>query len=209
MSGNCYVIQILDIHLYFPTFISISCWNPARNKTTRYTLNVNDLLKQWALAILVLMLAACEGNPCENGTSDLIQDFKSCEKYSIIKSQLESKITKWDIVEDNSTKKNDPRPAYHILRIKIDEYRHLGMPGNLTIAFFNDELFETTFYPNNIDEYLKKLKNVEIDLGKNKQVTVSKRTSVKMGKDYQGKDYIEWKDKRINKVIQHWIDTYS
>src|SRR6185295_16744721 len=84
----------------------------------------------------------------------------------------------------------------------IVTYTHLGVPGQLTLEFFNDRLYEASFVPSEVAEYAEKLHKVDNRLkkdrnGRAEQVTGNLRVAsnvdfatTEVGKNLQTKPYV-------------------
>ena len=94
--------------------------------------------------------------------------------------------------------------------ITIKNYLHLGFSGEMNVGFFNDRLISATFYPSDSEKYVQAIaKATGIKFDSTQEATLPSHTSVRLGTDYKGREYVDWSDLRLDKEVQLWIERYS
>ncbi|HSW14771.1 MAG TPA: hypothetical protein VLI06_18145, partial [Solimonas sp.] len=88
----------------------------------------------------------------ESTRLDFMGQFRSYASVDDVFNQLE-KGGFAPALTSNHRKVPEEFPPYHLDRIDVREYKHLGAPGQLTMQFFNDRLFEAEFEPEDADAY--------------------------------------------------------
>src|SRR5438552_6146408 len=90
--------------------------------------------------------------------------------------------------------------------ITIKNYLHLGFSGEMNVGFFNDRLISATFYPSDSEKYVQAIaKATGIKFDSTQEATLPSHTSVRLGTDYKGREYVDWSDLRLDKEVQLWI----
>ena len=94
--------------------------------------------------------------------------------------------------------------------ITIEKYLDLGFSGEVDVAFFNNRLISTRFYPSKAEKYIEALANVAgIRFDSAQQAKLPPHTIVRFGIDHKQRKYIEWSDLRLDKEVELWIQRYS
>lgn len=95
-------------------------------------------------------------------------------------------------------------------------YRHLGIEGQLTLEFFNDRLYEATFVPGELENYIEKLhasdKRLKRDRnGRAERVVGHLRIAsnvdfadTDVGRSLATKPYVIWQDLRLVQQLDDW-----
>lgn len=121
----------------------------------------------------------------------------------------------------NHRKVPEEFPPYHLDRINVDEYRHLGQMGSLTMQFFNDRLFEVEFQPDDADSYigafrgkypqLKRTKTGRAEwAGGNLRMASSLELAVSdVGRTLRTRAFVLWQDRRIVTQRDGWDARYA
>jgi hypothetical protein len=97
---------------------------------------------------------------------------------------------------------------------RFDEFRfavpaeHLGQKGRLELAFFNDRLFSTAFTPENFSSYAEALRQSGV-VFKDGYASLPPATQVWQGALNGTPVAIGWKDERIERQSQAWVDRCS
>lgn len=98
----------------------------------------------------------------------------------------------------------------------VAAYLHLGVPGQLTLEFFNDRLYEATFVPSEIDTYSDKLHAADKRLkqdrnGRAERIVGNLRVAsnvafanTDVGRSLQTKPYVIWQDLRLTQQLDEW-----
>lgn len=142
--------------------------------------------------------------------SALISDFTSFQSVEDITNRLQREGKQWAVKSDSKTPDNGFRPEFNEYTISISEFADQGIVGILDLGFNNNRLYQTSFYPTNVSDYLKKLQEkYNVDLRAVKKSNIDKNTVIELLKDYQGRDYIKWSDEKIQNELMEWIKRFS
>jgi hypothetical protein len=87
-------------------------------------------------------------------------------------------------------KKTAPKGVY---RLSLDGFVHSGIEGELQLAFHDDRLTETLFYPVDAEAYLDALTREGLDIRYKRELRLSPKTLVWTEADPAGKRYVGWK----------------
>ena len=116
-------------------------------------------------------------------------------------------------VRPAASSKYPPRDRYTLL---VAPYRHLGTEGQLTLEFFNDRLYEATFVPMEVDEYVDRLHAADKRLkqdrnGRAERVVGNLRVAsnvgfadTDVGRSLRTKPYVIWQDLRLVQQLDDW-----
>lgn len=127
-----------------------------------------------------------------------------------VKKLINTEPKQWRVVEDEKTKQTDKRPPYHRLILAVNNYEDLGERGEARFSFFNDRLSAVWFYPTDINIYKAKLQREKgIRFDQKDEAYSSKRTKIRIGKDYTGRLYVAFEDSTLEKELMEWISRYS
>ena len=138
----------------------------------------------------------------------LIDGFESYTTIAYLQARRLSSL-KWTVLEKSNLPKGDPRPPFGIFRICVSEFVHLQEHGQLELTFFNDRLQSTSFYPEDLDAYLTALEKAGISINEGQELTLPPYTEVWCSRDYLGRPYVAWIDKRLLKQEERWISRYA
>ncbi|MCA1791647.1 MAG: hypothetical protein LC667_17885 [Thioalkalivibrio sp.] len=114
-----------------------------------------------------------------------------------------------DIEDSNGLPPGDPRPPFHIRRVSLLDYDHLGTRGELVLEFFNDRLMSTRFYPVDLAGYLRRLQAEVPSLTSDTAAELPPYTKVRIGVDYWDRGFVVWEDRRLVDELSLWIKLYS
>ncbi len=161
---------------------------------------------RWMTLLLVLATANACGNRTKPESTELFPGFWSRSAEDAVRQELAE--YRLEVVEDTRTS-DSKRPPYHLRRILISGYTHIGRRGELELSFFNGLLMAVTFYPLEPEEYFAQLRT-SLDLpadGSSKRV--SRHTMVRRGRDYKNRPYVMWEDEKLAQEHRDWIIKYS
>lgn len=145
---------------------------------------------------------------------------KGIESYQSI-VQAKDQFSAWRVIERSSLHPQDKRPPFTIYKVRIENYSHLGVQGDLHIKFFNNRLAETRFFPQNFSKYvdhLKRMPNLEFKVNSTDQdisegfldpftrIWIYKKPHLE---EFGEKKYIGWEDTRLGREESLWIKRYS
>lgn len=145
----------------------------------------------------------------------MIDQLKSYDSVATVRAALDAKKVKYTVtpVRPAPSHKYPPRDTDTIVAA---DYPHLGVPGQLTLEFFNDRLFEATFVPEKLDEYVERLHAAEPRLkrerdGRTETLSGNLRlatnvdfASTDTGYSLQTKPYVIWQELRIKAQLDDW-----
>ncbi len=127
-----------------------------------------------------------------------------------LENHLRKNSLAWELKRGPRPGLEDKRPPFIIDTVTIKNYSHLGFSGEMIVEFFNNRLVGTKFWPQEVDEYVKRLASTEkLNIVSNREVMLSKYTRVWVAVDHLGKKYVGWEDVRLNKEMKTWIKRYS
>jgi hypothetical protein len=141
--------------------------------------------------------------------------FRSYSSVETVTAQLGKDGATWTTIS-NHRPHSDRYPPRKRDTIKVEEYRHLGQTGKLTLEFFNDRLFEMYFEPASPGAYSRVLYPSESRLKKNRlgktEVTdghLRMATNVdladsKVGVSLRTKPFAIWQDLRLVRQNLQW-----
>jgi hypothetical protein len=145
----------------------------------------------------------------ESERTKLIAGIESYQDISEFKSFLKRNSYQWEFNEDSRPSPKG-RPPFNMSTVTIKNFTHDNFSGELTVGFFNNRLISTTFYPSNIEPYIKALENAEgLKFDSGEEVKLPPHTRVRFATDHKGRKYVEWSDVRLDKEIELWIKRYS
>ena len=145
----------------------------------------------------------------------MIDQLKSYDSVADVSAKLDAAKVKYSVtpVRPAASTKYPPRNTDTLV---ADAYPHLGVRGELTLEFFNDRLFEATFVPSALDDYVdrlhaadKRLKRerdgrTEVILGNLRLATNVDFASTDTGQNLQTKPYVIWQELRIKQQLDDW-----
>jgi hypothetical protein len=144
-----------------------------------------------------------------------LDGLKSYDTLGAAKAVLDSTKTVYSVVavHPKASSKYPPRDRD---TLQSAAYQHLGVEGNLTLEFFNDRLYEATFAPATLEEYVEKLHKADPRLkrdrnGRAEQVVGNLRMAsnvdfamTDVGKNLRTKPYVIWQDLRLTAQLDEW-----
>ena len=145
----------------------------------------------------------------------MITPLKSYDSVARVREGLDAQKRKYTVtpVRPASSTKYPPRDTDTIV---VAAYPHYGVPGQLTLEFFNDRLFEATFVPSDLRDYvgalhqndprLKREKDgrTEVEVGTLRLATNVDFASTDTGRNLQTKPYVIWQELRLKNALDEW-----
>ncbi|MGH8481352.1 MAG: hypothetical protein ACRES8_02690, partial [Nevskiaceae bacterium] len=145
----------------------------------------------------------------------MIDTLKSYDAVADVRAKLDAAKVKYTVmpVRPAASSKYPPRDTDTIV---ASGYAHLRVPGELTLEFFNDRLFEATFVPSELDDYVdrlhaadKRLKRerdgrTEAVIGHLRLATNVDFASTDTGRSLQTRPYVIWQDLRLKNQLDDW-----
>jgi len=144
-----------------------------------------------------------------------LEQLRSYDSVGSIRERLDKDKMKYTVapVRPAPSSKYPPRDSDTIV---VGTFSHLGEPGQVTLEFFNDRLFEATFVPSDAEDYFDKLKVREKRLkhdrtGRSETVTGNLRiasnvgfATTDVGRSLQTKPFVVWQDLRLKAQLDEW-----
>lgn len=143
----------------------------------------------------------------EADRTPLIDGFESYATAAEVRHKLEQSRAVPAVVEDSRLPAGDTRPRFDVLVLEVRGFSHLGHVGDLKLAFLNDRLAATQFFPRKPDSYLKALQAHGESVSE--AASVRGNTSLVTYTAYDGRQYVRWSDVRIDEEQKRWIMKYS
>lgn len=164
-------------------------------------------MKLPSLVTILFLLACC--NAHEANSVNLAFDFKSRTSILDVQGQVINLGAVWGEVEVNSLDKQDKRPPYELLKVKIDRYRN-DLNGDFFLYFYNKKLMSVRFYPNDWSAFKKHLENELNEKPINSEFEKKRdNLHIHVSKDAYNKIYIEWEDIGLKEDMSEWLAKYS
>lgn len=125
------------------------------------------------------------------------------------------------VIASNHRKVPEELPPYHLDRIDVKKYRHLGQPGKLTMQFFNDRLFEVEFEPEDAGAYHaafrrqypglrpNKIGRAELLSGYLRMASSLDLAVSDVGKTLHTRPFALWQDRRLVVQRDGWDARYA
>jgi len=144
----------------------------------------------------------------------MIDKLQSYDSVAGASAKLDAAKARYTVapVRPAATSKYPPRDTDTI----AGDYVHLGVKGQLTLEFFNDRLFEATFVPSDLDDYVDRLHaadrrlkrerdgRTEVVVGHLRLATNVDFASTDTGRSLQTKPYVIWQDLRLKAQLDDW-----
>ena len=144
----------------------------------------------------------------------MIDQLKSYDSVADASAKLDAAKARYTVtpVRPAASSKYPPRDTDTI----TGDYVHLGVKGQLTLEFFNDRLFEATFEPSDLDDYVdrlhaadKRLKRerdgrTEVVVGHLRLATNVDFASTDTGRSLQTRPFVVWQDLRRKNQLDDW-----
>jgi hypothetical protein len=129
---------------------------------------------------------------------ELAFNLQSSMSTKEVTSIIEQKGGDWSIFEDMNI--SDDRPRYQLISIKTRIFKYKNFNGVTILEFFNDKLLSVTFYPSRQKRFVSLQQN---SFKKNINVNIV------FDKNIENKLYIKWIDKKLEQILQNWLNRYS
>lgn len=139
-----------------------------------------------------------------------MDDFTSFRTEAEIYEYLNLHKVEWKIVYDSTSSYDKLRPEFSEKRIRVANYRTLDTLGTLELDFNNNRLYQTTFFPSELNRYRVNFKEIfNRDFELEKEVPYDRSTIIKAIIKDQNGPRIRWYDSRIQEEISSWVDRFS
>src|SRR5689334_14479911 len=145
----------------------------------------------------------------------MLDPFKSYDSVTSVREKLDAKKVKY-VLTPVCPAESSKYPPRRTDTIVATDYVHLGIPGQLTMEFFNDRLYQATFVPSDAEEYTPKLHAAdtrlkrdrtgrsEIQAGNLRVASNVDFATTDTGKNLQTKPFVVWQDTRLTAALDDW-----
>lgn len=144
----------------------------------------------------------------------LTQGFRSYASIAQVETRLRAAgHTDW-LHDTRHAKASSDYPPYDFDSLEVAGYRHLDVPGVLTLQFFNDRLFQVEFVPTDPEAYVRRMGVLKLRSSRNaraERVSGNLRiaSSVglavsKVGQHLRSEPYVIWQDLRLIRQRDEW-----
>jgi hypothetical protein len=144
----------------------------------------------------------------------MIDQLKSYDSVATARAKLDAAKAKYTVTPTRPapSTKYPPRDTDSI----VGDYVHLGVKGELTLEFFNDRLWEATFVPSDLRDYVGRLHaadtrvkrerdgRTEVVLGHLRLATNVDFASTDTGRNLGTKPFVVWQDLRLKELLDEW-----
>ena len=146
-----------------------------------------------------------------NETSPLIGNFRSYTSVEEVKNKLNNDGYHFTEKEERANTLPGERPPFHIVILKVNNYKNLDSEGILELYFLNDRLSQAVFYPEDSDKYWNQLTQE-----KSSKITIPPYTTIErypeaisppLKSDIPKR--IRFFDERLREEQSIWIMRYS
>jgi len=145
----------------------------------------------------------------------MIGTLKSYDSVGKVREALDAQKLKYSVtpVRPAASTKYPPRDTDTIV---VGAFPHFGINGQLTLEFFNDRLFEATFVPSDLKDYVERLHagdprlkrerdgRTEVMVGPLRLATNVDFASTDTGRNLKTKPYVIWQDMRLKDALDDW-----
>jgi hypothetical protein len=151
------------------------------------------------------------------GATPLIDQLQSYSSPSEVQQALRVDSNAWHIVERTIIPKSGGPAKYKSEMVRLEDFTHLDIHGELILDFFNDRLMGAVFYPSDASLYRRKLEETrgikfhivpdrfQGDLPPREETSIPPRTRIWIGKDYKGKTCFGWEDRKLAREHDRWL----
>lgn len=170
----------------------------------------------------VILLSGCGKKIDEKKCTLLHFGYKSYVSANIVKKTLKN----YKVKKTPFLKKNDKRPNFIILTIVTKELNDNGFRGITEFEFYNNQLAEIRFYPEDEKKYCqyfsskektkfklrgknKSKNNQYVFNEKNGNTIVRNNLKIEAIQDNQNRYFISWSDISLQEELDRWISLYS
>jgi len=156
----------------------------------------------------------------ESSRLDFMGEFRSYDSVDESFAKLQ-KAGYEPAITSNHRKVPEEFPPYHLDRIDVKKYQHLGQPGKLAMQFFNDRLFEVEFEPEDAGRYHdafrrkypglrpNKIGRAELLSGYLRMASSLDLAVSDVGKTLRTRPFALWQDRRLVVQRDGWDARYA
>jgi hypothetical protein len=145
----------------------------------------------------------------------MLADLQSYDTVESVRAKLDAAKVQYTVtpVRPAPSSKYPPRNTDTIV---ATGYRHLGIPGQLTLEFFNDRLYEAAFVPAELEDYIEKLHaadkrlkrertgRAEVIVGNLRIASNVDFAATDVGYSLGTKPFVIWQDQRLLAQLNDW-----
>lgn len=144
-----------------------------------------------------------------------LDGIRSYDSVESLRARLDGAKLQYTVtpVRPAASSKYPPRDRDTIV---VAVYKHLGVEGQLTLEFFNDRLYEATFVPSELEDYIEKLHKADPRLKRDRNGRADRTVGnlrvasnvdfadTDVGRSLQTKPYVIWQDLRLVAQLDEW-----
>lgn len=146
---------------------------------------------------------------------NLLDAYRSYDTLERARAQLDKAQVQYTVARVCPAR-HSKYPPRDTASVVAPEYKHLGVKGQLTMEFFNDRLYEATFVPKDVYEYVDKLHAADKRLRRDKtgrsEVVVGHLriasnvdfAATDTGWNLATKPFVIWQDTRLVNQLDDW-----
>ena len=149
----------------------------------------------------------------------LVDRFRSYEDVQSVTSALTAAGFENWITTTRRAQSSSEYPPYRFDTVKVQEYRHLESPGQLSLQFFNNRLYQTEFVPTDAEKYARKLRALDLQRDANARAekivgnlrlasTVELAISP-VGRHLGTEPFVIWQDLRLVRERDQWDEKFG
>jgi hypothetical protein len=143
--------------------------------------------------------------------SPLINDIPSMSSPRDVRERADLRDLEWRIVEGADRRSNAKFAETVVI---VSGYTANGLKGDLRLAFVNDRLLSTWFYPENVEDFLKALAESGVSFkpdaaGSKSFPMPDSNTVLRVGSDHTNRRYVAWEDEVFQSAVDSWISRNS
>jgi hypothetical protein len=172
-----------------------------------------QMVEQVGALVLLTTLACGPETPIQRPAGDptpLVNEILSLASPTEVKQRPEFAGTRWVEIENSRTRKPSKSARFDDYVIMASEYTVGGVSGSLRLEFLNGLLLGTWFYPSDFQKCIDELAATGIsfppDSPGSLETGISRgNTTIRLGKDYEGRRYVAWEDSRLVDAMNQWL----
>ncbi len=159
---------------------------------------------QFALLSVLCFFIGC----VSSGSTRLCANFQSYESLEDVRAELSRRglASGWT-EESQRTSPTDRRPPYNLIYLS-GSYKLSGIDGRLRFTFYNGQLMETEFVPQQSrEDYLTALRNdfPKMPQKPSEEIVTDRRTRFRFDAGPNGEVSFTWYDPKLEQQWKKWV----